>query len=47
MQLKSRGDANLIERRRLRVAVTVQKVRQKWLISSLAPQEILAPITIR
>jgi hypothetical protein len=47
MQLKSRGDPNMIERRRLRVAVIVQKVRQKWLISSLAPEEILAPIKIR
>jgi hypothetical protein len=47
MQLKSRGDPNLIERRRQRVAVTLQKIRQKWLISSLAPEQILAPITIR
>jgi hypothetical protein len=47
MQLKSRGDPNLIERRRQRIAVTVQKVRQKWLISSLAPEQIFAPITIR
>jgi hypothetical protein len=55
MMLKSRTDESLVERRRLRVAVTMQRFYKKsgknyvgiWRIISLAPEEILAPITIK
>ena len=45
MRLKSRTDPNLVEYRRLRVAVTVH--RGDWRIVSLAPEQILAPIAIK
>ncbi len=54
MMLKSRLDEGLVERRRQRVAVTIQRVKAKsgnskdsWRITALDPQEILAPQTIR
>jgi hypothetical protein len=51
MVLKSRTDAGLVERRRKRVAVTIQRFSVKsgpvWRIVSLAPLDILAPIAIR
>jgi hypothetical protein len=47
MQLKSRTDPGLIERRRQRVAVTLQKNGANWRIIKLAPREIFAPIAIR
>lgn len=52
MMLKSRGDSGLVERRRLRVAVTLQLFREKsgvgvWRITSLSPEQIFAPITIK
>jgi len=55
MMLKSRADDGLVERRRQRVAVTMQRFRVKkgqdyigvWRITSLSPDRILAPITIK
>jgi hypothetical protein len=53
MTLKSRADEGLIEKRRLRVAVTLQRFKSGsgkpgvWRITSLAPETILAPITIK
>jgi hypothetical protein len=55
MMLKSRTDTALVERRRERVAVTVQRVQVKsgkdhkevWRIISLSPKAVLAPLTIR
>ena len=46
MQLKSRTDPGLIERRRQRVAVTLEKIGAAWRITSFAPEQILAPIAI-
>lgn len=46
MQLKSRTDPGLIERRRQRVAVTLQKAGAAWRITEFAPGQLLAPITI-
>lgn len=51
MTLKSKGNENLVERRRMRVAVTMKKfvVKQAsvWRIVSLSPEEILDPIAIK
>jgi hypothetical protein len=51
MMLKSRADTALIERRRQRVAVTLQRFDDKtgrvWRITSLSPEQILAPLIIR
>jgi hypothetical protein len=55
MMLKSRVDDGLVERRRERVAVTMQRFYTKsgqdyvgvWRITSLSPAKILAPLTIK
>ena len=48
MMLKSKTDSSLVERRRQRVAVTLQRnSRRVWRITSLSPEEILAPIAIK
>jgi hypothetical protein len=59
MMVKSKTDSSLVERRRQRVAVTFQRFQAKsgknssknsvavWRITSLAPEEILSPLTIK
>jgi hypothetical protein len=55
LMLKSRTDSGLVERRRERVSVTMQRVYPKsgknaqpvWRITALTPEKILAPITIK
>jgi hypothetical protein len=55
MVVKSKTDSALVERRRQRVAVTFQRVQVKsgknlvgvWRITSLSPEEVLAPLTIK
>ena len=55
MMLKSRTDSGLVERRRQRVTVAIQRfhsgsgrnAKDSWRIVSLSPAEILAPITIK
>lgn len=55
MTLKSRSDSGLVEPRRQRVAVTIQRfhagsgrnARDSWRITSFSPVQILAPITIK
>ncbi len=51
MTLKSRADNSRIEKRRQRVAVTLQRFTTKsgddWRITEIKPEQILAPITIR
>lgn len=55
MMLKSKTDNSLVERRRQRVAVTFQRFQVKsgknsvgvWRITSLTPEEVLAPLTIK
>ena len=47
MMLKSKSDSSLVERRRQRVAVTLQRFRGVWRITSLSPEQILAPLTIK
>jgi len=51
MMLKSRADSSLVERRRQRVAVTIQLFKGKsggvWRITALSPDTILAPVTIK
>jgi hypothetical protein len=47
MMLKSRGD-NSVERRRQRVAVTLQRLPTgAWRIVSLTPEQILAPLAVK
>lgn len=47
MTLTSRADTSLTEKRRVRVAVTIQRFKTKWRITALSPITILAPITIK
>jgi hypothetical protein len=47
MTLTSRADPGQTEKRRVRVAVTVQRFNAKWRITALSPVSILAPITIK
>ncbi len=55
MMLKSKTDTSLVERRRQRVAVTFQRFQVKsgrnmvgvWRITSISPEEILAPLAIK
>jgi hypothetical protein len=47
MTLTSRADTGLTEKRRVRVAVTIQRFNAKWRITALSPDSILAPITIK
>jgi hypothetical protein len=51
MTLKSRANPSLVEPRRQRVAVTIQRQKTKsgqvWRITALSPESILAPIIIK
>jgi hypothetical protein len=47
MTLTSSADSGLTEKRRVRVAVTMQRFKTKWRITALSPVTILAPITIK
>jgi hypothetical protein len=47
MTLTSRADTGLTEKRRVRVAVTIQRFKTKWRITEFSPVTILAPITIK
>ena len=47
LTLTSRADPALAESRRTRVAVTIQRFNEKWRITALTPDSILAPITIK
>ncbi len=55
MTLKSRGDESQVQSRRLRVAVTLQrtqvtkggKTTPVWRITSLTPEKIFAPMTLK
>jgi hypothetical protein len=47
MTLTSRADPGQTEKRRVRVAVTIQRFGAKWRITALSPVTILAPIAIK
>jgi hypothetical protein len=47
MTLTAQADPMRSESRRMRVAVTLQRFDKKWRITALAPDTILAPITIK
>ena len=47
MTLTSRADPGLTEKRRTRVAVTIQRFKTRWRIIALSPVSILAPIAIK
>lgn len=47
MVLKSQQDENLIERRRRKVTVKIEKRGKKWVVTSFSPASIFAPMTAR
>jgi hypothetical protein len=52
MMLKSRAGSGQVERRRIRVAATLQLFKSKsgaavWRITSLTPEQILAPLAVK
>lgn len=47
MVLRSQQDENLIERRRTKVTVKVEKRGKKWIITSFSPSSIFAPMAPR
>jgi hypothetical protein len=47
MVIRSQQDENLIERRRAKVTVKVEKRGKKWLITAFSPVSVFAPMTAR
>lgn len=47
MSLKSQQDENLIERRRTKVTIRIEKRGKKWVVTSFSPISIFAPMTAR
>jgi len=47
MVLRSQQDQNLIERRRTKVTIKIEKRGKKWLVTAFSPVSILAPMTAR
>jgi hypothetical protein len=47
MVLKSQQDENLIERRRSKVTVRIEKRGKKWIVTAFSPASIFAPMTAR
>jgi hypothetical protein len=47
MSLKSQQDENLIERRRTKVTIKIEKRGKKWVVTSFSPITIFAPMTAK
>jgi len=47
MSLKSQQDENLIERRRTKVTIKIEKRGKKWLVTSFSPISVFAAMTAR
>jgi hypothetical protein len=47
MVLRSRQDQNLIERRRTKVTVEIEKRGKKWFVTAFSPVTLFAPMTVR
>lgn len=47
MALKSQQDENLLERRRTKVTIKIEKRGKKWVINSFGPISIFAPMTAK
>ena len=47
MVLKSQQDENLIERRRTKVVLKMEKRGKKWIVTSFQPTAIFAPMMAR
>ena len=47
MSLKSQQDENLLERRRTKVTIKLEKRGKKWVVTSFSPISIFAPMTAR
>lgn len=47
MALKSQQDYNIIERRRTKVTLKIEKRGKKWIVTSLLPVSIFAPMQLK
>jgi hypothetical protein len=47
MSLKSQQDENLIERRRTKVTIKIEKRGKKWVVTAFSPISIFAPMTAK
>jgi hypothetical protein len=47
MSLKSQQDENLIERRRTKVTIKIEKRGKRWIVISFSPISVFAPMTAR
>jgi hypothetical protein len=47
MVLRSQQDQNLIERRRTKVTVKIEKRGKKWVVTAFSPMSVFAPMTTR
>jgi hypothetical protein len=47
MVLRSQQDQNLIERRRVKVMVKMEKRGKKWIVTAFTPTSIFSPMTAR
>ena len=47
MVLKSQQDENLIERRRTKVTLKIEKRGKKWVVTSFSPVSIFAPMSAK
>jgi hypothetical protein len=47
MSLKSQQDENLIERRRVKVTIKIEKRGKKWVVTAFSPISIFAPMTAK
>jgi len=47
LQVTSRTDPNLLERRRVRVKVEMRQIKGRWKITAMEPVSILEPLRVR
>ena len=47
MSLKSQQDESLLERRRTKVTIKIEKRGKKWIVTSFSPISIFAPMTAK
>ena len=47
MALKSQQDENLVERRRTKVTIKIEKRGKKWIVTSFSPISVFAPLVAR
>ena len=47
MVLKSQEDYNIIERRRTKVTIGLEKQGKKWVVTSFSPLSVFAPMRVK